>query len=307
DGALISGSGSYSAFVDYIASIYDASANYFCSENDWQTAVNTYGVCGKFVYNSTNNTVRLPKYGNQIYTNGVAPVVGNGISLGLTDGTNDAAMGYLTSSYARLFTSVDNFGGAVGSTTPSGASGLTNLKTIGVTTDKTKSGLIADLITLDGYYYIVIANSTKTEIEVDIDEIATDLNGKADKDLSNCTKPYVKYTYTNTTSGYIVFSNKFCIQWGRKAVTANTANIGIDLNLTMADTNYNTDTTCYYNANYSSSNSNCNYNSAATYAAHLSSTLTSSKITVAYAYSGYTILWKVTGYISDSQFTSLGG
>ena len=34
-------------------------------------------------------------------------------------------------------------------------------------------------------YYIVIATSTKTDIQVDIDEIATDLNGKADVDLTN--------------------------------------------------------------------------------------------------------------------------
>jgi hypothetical protein len=39
--------------------------------------------------------------------------------------------------------------------------------------------------TIKGYYYIVVATATKTDIEVDIDEIATDLNGKADIDLSN--------------------------------------------------------------------------------------------------------------------------
>ena len=41
--------------------------------------------------------------------------------------------------------------------------------------------------TIKGYYYIVIATSTKTDIQVDIDEIATDLNGKADTDLTNIT------------------------------------------------------------------------------------------------------------------------
>ena len=35
------------------------------------------------------------------------------------------------------------------------------------------------------YEYIVLATTTKTDIQVDIDEIATDLNSKADKDLSN--------------------------------------------------------------------------------------------------------------------------
>ena len=34
-------------------------------------------------------------------------------------------------------------------------------------------------------YYIVVATSTKTDIQVDIDEIATDLNGKMDIDMSN--------------------------------------------------------------------------------------------------------------------------
>ena len=82
------------------------------SEAAWQQAVSEYGVCEKYVYDSVNNTVRLPKFGNQIYTSEI--------------------------------------------TTP-----------------------------LDGYWYIVVANSTKTEIEVDIDEIASDLNGKADVDLSN--------------------------------------------------------------------------------------------------------------------------
>ena len=39
--------------------------------------------------------------------------------------------------------------------------------------------------TIKVLYYIVIATTTKTDIEVDIDEIATDLNGKADTDLVN--------------------------------------------------------------------------------------------------------------------------
>ena len=39
--------------------------------------------------------------------------------------------------------------------------------------------------TIKAFYYIVIATTTKTDIQVDIDEIATDLNGKADTDLTN--------------------------------------------------------------------------------------------------------------------------
>ena len=39
-------------------------------EQAWQAEVSKYGVCGKFAYDSVNNTVRLPKYGSQITTNG---------------------------------------------------------------------------------------------------------------------------------------------------------------------------------------------------------------------------------------------
>ena len=217
DGSLINGSGIYSDFVDYIASIYDASANYFCSESDWQTAVTTYGVCGKFVYDSVNNTVRLPKYSNKIYTqelDATAPVVGNGTSLGVTDGTKNASIGASAGGYVLPTTST--FGSNVGTTFT--ASYITSTKSLGVTTDPTKSGIIADLAnittSLDGYYYIVVATSTKTDIEVDIDEVVTDLNGKADVDLTNCTKPHIVETYVNGASWYRVYSDGWCEQGG---------------------------------------------------------------------------------------------
>jgi len=59
DGALITDNGAYADFVNYIAGLYDddPTADYFETEANWQTAVTTYGVCGKFVYDSVNNTV----------------------------------------------------------------------------------------------------------------------------------------------------------------------------------------------------------------------------------------------------------
>lgn len=194
DGSVIQGDGIYSAFVDYIAGIYDPTANYFCTEVEWQTAVTTYGVCGKFVYDSVNNTVRLPKYGTQIFTKGctfntanTVPVVGNGKGLGLTDGTNTGTL--INNS------SDNNFGKATNVNVGTSISNIYTKsdKAIGVTTDPTKSGLVANTTSvasltdypLDCYYYIVVSTSTKTNIEVDIDEIVTDLNGKADTDFSN--------------------------------------------------------------------------------------------------------------------------
>lgn len=190
DGSVLSGSGSYGAFVSYIAGLYttDPTANYFTTEANWQSSVSTYGVCGKFVYDSVNNTVRLPKYSNKIYTLSIknsAPVVGNGMTLGLTNGTQNLGLAHGNSA---VLSGLNAYGTDVGTATTN-TSGSN--KSLGITTDATKSGILAQLsdITtpLDGYYYIVVATSTKTQIQVDIDEIATDLNGKADVDLANTT------------------------------------------------------------------------------------------------------------------------
>lgn len=195
DGSLIQGSGSYSAFVDYIADLYaeNPSANYFTTEALWQQSVTTYGVCGKFVYNSVNNTVRLPKLGNQLIHNipSTLGVKGNGMTLGLqgkirASDTSLSNFG-LSDGGSDLIARTVAYGTLVGTSHGAGDDPANNYG-LGVTTDPTKSGIVAEtnnINTADVYYYVVIATTTKTDIEVDIDEIATDLNGKADVDLSN--------------------------------------------------------------------------------------------------------------------------
>lgn len=73
-----------------------------------------------------------------------APVVGNGMAVGFTDGTNLA--GTTVNGYGAHELSVyrGDYGKEVG-TTSVGAPSLVNNKVCGVTTDPTKSGLVADL------------------------------------------------------------------------------------------------------------------------------------------------------------------
>ena len=178
DGSLLQYA-SYKDFIDYIASIYSANSNYFCSESDWQTSVTNYGVCGKFVYNSTNNTVRLPKITG--FTEGAISVttLGDLTEAGLPDHNH--------THYARARYGAD--GGTTGAFWCRGDSG-TGYTTGEFSYASESNSIYGNSTTVQPQsikvlYYIVIANSTKTEIEVDIDEIATDLNGKADTDLSN--------------------------------------------------------------------------------------------------------------------------
>lgn len=61
DGSLIEDTDLYHDFIEFIAGLSVSNPSLFLTEAAWQTQVTTYGTCGKFVWNSTNRTVRLPR------------------------------------------------------------------------------------------------------------------------------------------------------------------------------------------------------------------------------------------------------
>ena len=185
DGSLISGSGAYAEFVTYIASIYNSSLNYFCTEDEWQSYVNTYGSCGKFVYNSTNNTVRLPKVSNILEGTTDITALGDLVEAGLPNITGTFSGSGEGSSYATgAF-----YSAGAGAYVYNQNSDRDNQYGLDASRSSSIYGnsITVQPQTIKVLYYIVIATSTKIDIEVDIDEIATDLNSKADVDLGNTT------------------------------------------------------------------------------------------------------------------------
>ena len=271
---------------DYTA-IFDTEAN-------WQSAVTTYGVCGKFVYDSVNSTVRLPKYSNKIYTKDLAStagVKGNGKSIGLTTGTVDTSM-VQQGSYGYYMSTPEGVGVTLPSTAGANTS-ATGGTLYGLSTDSTKSGIIADLANittpLDGYYYIVIATTTKTDIQVDIDEIATDLNGKVDKaDLAEI--QCVIETYQNGSSWYRVYSDGWCEQGGYLAVVASEgASQTINFLKAFSNNNYYFSRSCYLT------------NTTGTYTGSFTGFSTKTSISITFTsslYSGNGTYWYACGYIS---------
>lgn len=239
DGALIDGSGGYADFVDYIAGLYD-SGDYddiFETEANWQSAVTTYGVCGKFVYNSVNNTARLPKITGIIEGTTDTTALGDLVEAGLPNFS-----GTFRTDYASPTGDIT----AVNQTFSSGISGSSSTNTdYVVTVDLSNASSIygnsntVQPQTIKVLYYIVIATTTKTAIQVDIDEIATDLNGKADVDLSNVptSKGILTESYVNGTSWYRVYSDGWCEQGGR--TNSGSSNVTVTLLKPFIDTNYN--------------------------------------------------------------------
>ena len=241
DGTIIDGNGIYKDFVEYIGELYGDGIDvpaYFETEENWQESITKYGVCGKFVYNPENNTVRLPKI------------------TGIIEGTTDInALGTLVEAglpnITGQFHSTDNSGWANGAFTYQGTSGAGHWNSDDgqhtISFDASKSSNIygnsstVQPQTIKQFIYIVIANAKKTDIITNIDNIATDLNGKADVSLTNLNPqgtstlaglalPSSKYvnltlsasgaTYTAPANGYVYLQMKLNNSGGRFFINA---------------------------------------------------------------------------------------
>jgi hypothetical protein len=236
DGTVISGDGIYSEFYNFIGSLVNTYPQIFCQEHEWQAEVASHGVCGKFVFYEPNRTVRLPKITGIIEGTTDATALGDLVEAGLPNitGNISANRGWGRDGLSATG-AFQASGSAAMSDTINGYNNANN-----VTFDASRSSSIygnsttVQPQTIKVLYYIVIATSTKTDIQVDIDEIATDLNGKADTDLSNCTKPHIVETYVNGTSWYRVYSDGWCEQGGISARNLQT----IQLLKAYANTDY---------------------------------------------------------------------
>ena len=189
---------------------------------------------------------KVPKINNTIYQGlpETVPVVGNGTALGLTSGSRNFALTdhWDTGSTAMPSISISTYGDSVGSTGSATAT-LGGFKTIGVTTDAAASGLVAKLSdnvkAVALRCFVVVANKSDNEAEIDWSEWASSLDGKANADLSNCTQPYVTETYVNGASWYRVWSDGWCEQGGcnNVSISAN-GNVTASLLKSYPNTNY---------------------------------------------------------------------
>ena len=205
DGALISGNGIYGDFVDYVSGLYEENptASYFTSEANWQHTLVTYGSCGKFVYDSVNNTVRLPKIFDIIQGTSDINALGSLVEAGLPNIT-----GYLASidtggrwglianasandynKYSGAFAAQNN-----GAYTQSVSTGK-GVASGDLYFDASRSNPIygaSDTVqpqTIKVLFYIVVANSSRKDIGVNTEKNIVDNNLKADKDFSNVVLP----------------------------------------------------------------------------------------------------------------------
>ena len=202
DGTKLLGDGAYGDFVEYVAKLYEKSLNCFCTEAEWQQSVTNYGVCGKFVYNADENSVRLPKVTGFVEGTIDPYALGNLVEAGLPNITGKFEAKGINSDYGTI-----NYGsgafdvkvaGGYDETANAGSNNLVNTDVAEF--DASKSNDIygnANTVqpqAIKGYYYMVIATS-------DVDKVG--INGQSGaflNQITNCVLEIpqrIKYTLEN--------------------------------------------------------------------------------------------------------------
>ena len=224
-----------------------------------------------FVLNTADETFRLPL--KTKLASGKA-VVGNGMTLGLTDGTNYGGLG-TTSSNGVLGNISAFYGQKVGSATNHPYIGG-DIK-FGLTTDPTKSGI--ELSDSNLYLYFYVGETVQNANLIDAGRIGEQLAGKQDKCI------HIIDTYVNGTSGYRIWSDGYCEQWGK-------ANGGVTVTFikTFKDKNYN-----LTSAFVDDTSSN-----GATWGYMALNNRTANGFTI--SSNGAIQLWKACGYLAEGEY-----
>ena len=248
-----------------------------------------------YILDKTNHRFKLPrmKYLASVKSSATVPVVGNGMGLGLTDGTNNYGMRGRADNY--VITGQNAYGKTVGSTF--GAETTTGV-VLGVTTDPTKSGMVADLAnavnaqTLDYMYlYFYVGDYTQDAIEQTAGLNAELFNEKVDKsDLQLC--HVVVSTYKNGTSWYRIYDDGWCEQGGRYTIGTNGSGT-ITFLKEFVDTSYT-----IFNSKESTDSSNWNVMFSDL------GTRTTSQIVIKANLTGYTLVgsWEACGYLVEGEY-----
>jgi hypothetical protein len=238
DGNLLDGTGIYADFYNYMVGIQSTAPQIFCSESDWQTSVSTYGVCGKFVLDTANNTIRLPKITGFIEGTVTASELGALVEAGLPNITAGLSMG--------------DRGANISGTGAAQAHSFTSSKfTSQVSTASAHDGWDIDASrssavygnsntvqpqSVKGYVYIVIANTAKTPVQVDIDNIATELNACYGHRVIEFQAPTAENNYT----WYRKYADGWVEQGGCYSQNIGTGDTAwsASLPVSMSDNNY---------------------------------------------------------------------
>lgn len=172
-----------------------------CTYDEYASDITTYGQCGKFALDTENEKFKVPTIKDGSY---------------LTQALSNTELGKVaTGSYVT---------GGVKSEVTFDASRSSS-------TYQNNAKVQGDNVRVR--YFVQVANGQINQSDMDWSAFTSALQGKLNKDHSNDEKPYIVETYVNGTSGYNLYSNNYCEQWGVATTTS------VMLLKPYRDTNYN--------------------------------------------------------------------
>lgn len=172
-------------------------------DNDtFETEIAKYGVCNGFVIDSAQGNVRLPKWHYQSPLGETLPVRGNGVTLGLTDGSTN--LGVFEKNNDGVNGSEAIFGTSIGSS--GDGSTVSSTKSLGITTDPDKSGIVAENNAPADHFVLCIQvyNAATDLSEQESAQLASIMQTKAQTDLGNVTAnvDFVTETWRDGAGGW---------------------------------------------------------------------------------------------------------
>lgn len=258
----------------------------------------TDGIAWYYILDTTNQRFKLPRMKHKYWKDQTTiPVMGNGMTMGITDGVKNKGLTYITT-YGYYSYATNNTNVPVGTTVSGSGVGFNGSTAVGLSKDSTQSGVVADVSDVNietGFYlYFYVGGFTKSAEAQTAGLKAELLNGKADVNTPSIQAPYLKDSYVNGTSGYNIWSNGYCEQWGR--VTYGTqGNVTVTLLKQMIDTNYCCQVTLYGDTVGFHAPANPPYWQAW-------NMTTSSFQTYRYSAATMQQMWRVLGYLAEGEY-----
>lgn len=239
DGSLIDGTGVYNAFYTYMVNLCEGGyTKCFTTEADWQTSVATYGVCGKFVLDTSNQTIRLPVVEGFIEGSLDESDIGKIAEAGLPNITGELT----TASGIEYGTG----SGAIQETKGSGLTHTSNAsnRTNGFTFDASRSSAIygnSDTVqpqAVKGFYYIVLSTSVNLDVPLSVGDVINDVtNLQTEVGGADYVVKYQRPTAENNYTWYRLYKSGWIEQGGVYKLTSSIYEL-FNLIKEMADNNY---------------------------------------------------------------------
>lgn len=192
---------------------------------------NATGVAWYYIIDTINQKFKLPRSSHNKYTTELG-VIGTGKTLGLTDGTNNYGL-CNGSTYARVTVGTGYYDRSVSASGGENAGTGAN-RTLGVTTDSTKSGVKTTSIEQDTdqykYLYFYVGNFTQTALENTAGVVTEDFNELNAHKVIEFQAPTADNNYT----WYRKYADGWVEQGGR--IASNTTSV--TLLVAMSDSDY---------------------------------------------------------------------